>query len=140
MKNSRPCFVFLALILCFLTVSGFKCEEGPGGGHGSSQPIVFCPPGADCSACQDGQDNDGDGLVDELDPGCTGPKDTSELGTTECDDGVDNDGDGLTDGDDPGCTGPDDLSELGTTECDDGVDNDGGGLTGGGGPGCPEPG
>lgn len=38
------------------------------------------PPAAATGACQDGVDNDGDGLVDwYMDPGCSGPDDDSEL-------------------------------------------------------------
>jgi hypothetical protein len=74
-------------------------------------------------ACDDGLDDDGDGLVDLADPGCTGPTDDSELGTTPCDDGIDNDLDGFVDvAADPGC-----ASALGVREdpaCQDGLDND----------------
>jgi hypothetical protein len=52
--------------------------------------------------CQDGVDNDADGLVDLDDPGCP-----FAFATTErplCDDGIDNDADGLTDFADPLCT------------------------------------
>lgn len=74
--------------------------------------------------CEDGIDNDGDGLVDTKDPGCkagdeaqanarfplfaqimSGP--SYELyesrATSTCQDGEDNDGDGLTDQNDPDC-------------------------------------
>ncbi len=52
------------------------------------------------SLCDDGIDNDRDGLIDYAggDPGCDSPEDDSEKSTTyECDDGIDNDGDGLID-------------------------------------------
>ncbi|MCP3981360.1 MAG: hypothetical protein GY716_18840 [bacterium] len=57
-------------------------------------------------ACDDDQDNDGDGLADfPEDPGCSSAADTSELNAAvACDDGQDNDGDGLTDTEDPACT------------------------------------
>ncbi len=64
------------------------------------------PEGSELPACNDGFDNDGDGVADLDDPACT-----STLGTTEalapavCADGHDNDGDGLTDQDDPDCYG-----------------------------------
>ena len=48
-------------------------------------------------ACQDGLDNDGDGLTDfPADPGCDGPDDTSEMGdvASQCSDQLDNDEDG----------------------------------------------
>lgn len=58
--------------------------------------------------CADGVDNDSDGLVDRLDPGCTSETDMSEgsaaTALAQCADGVDNNGDGLADWpDDPFC-------------------------------------
>jgi hypothetical protein len=53
--------------------------------------------------CFDGDDNDGDGLIDQADPDCQSPE--GPAGSTSCSDGVDNDGDGLIDSDDPGCQG-----------------------------------
>lgn len=47
--------------------------------------------------CDDGIDNDGDGLIDLEDPDC------QPVNPEICDDGIDNDGDGLIDGDDPDC-------------------------------------
>jgi hypothetical protein len=47
--------------------------------------------------CDNGVDDDGDGLVDQNDPDCQAP--AQEI----CDNGVDDDGDGLVDGDDPDC-------------------------------------
>ncbi len=102
----------------------------------SGNPCQVPPPPKQCS---DGIDNDGDGLIDRLDPGCLSgpggtydPNDDSEL-DTECSDRRDNDGDGQTDANDPGClSGPGgtynplDNSEL-DTECSDGRDNDGDG-------------
>ena len=47
-------------------------------------------------ACEDGLDNDGDGLIDyPADPGCSGA--TSKKENPQCDDGIDNDGDTLID-------------------------------------------
>lgn len=60
--------------------------------------------------CADGKDNDGDGLVDDQDPGCDrddteAPDNRPAPPATDCNDGRDNDGDGLIDsGQDPGCT------------------------------------
>lgn len=63
-------------------------------------------------ACADGRDNDGDGLVDLNDPGCSSPSDSDESdGTSQCQDGRDNDGDGLTDLNDTGCSAPTDNDE-----------------------------
>ena len=73
--------------------------------------------------CSDNRDNDGDGRVDERDPGCHSdgnannpasynPDDDSESdggggggggGGAQCADGRDNDGDGVIDSADPGC-------------------------------------
>jgi hypothetical protein len=79
--------------------------------------------------CSDGLDNDGDGVVDQADPGCSWHSDSSEQSLAlPCDDGVDNDGDGHVDyPDDPSCTSLEDVDEVGSTQCDDGLDNDGDG-------------
>jgi hypothetical protein len=66
--------------------------------------------------CTDGRDNDGDGLIDEADPGCDAnnteaPDNRSAPGSapapasaSDCHDGRDNDGDGLVDAaQDPNC-------------------------------------
>ncbi len=59
--------------------------------------------------CNDGIDNDGNGLTDCADPNCvgeTGPEGVvCEAFETTCNDGFDNDGDGLVDCDDPNCAG-----------------------------------
>lgn len=63
-------------------------------------------------ACQNGSDDDGDGLADfPDDPGCRSAE--SDLEDPQCDDGVDNDGDGAADWDgaglgpaDPHCSQP----------------------------------
>ena len=89
------------------------------------------------TACADGNDNDGDGLIDLTDPGCWGPGDTSEENApppppAACADLVDNDHDGLVDLADPGCSGPSDTDETNApppppAACADGTDNDGDG-------------
>jgi len=86
--------------------------------------------------CDDGVDNDGDGLADGDDPGCESAADLFEqIDLLVCDDGVDNDGDGAADAADPGCAGPWWPTEA--PACDDGVDNDGdGGIDFGGDPDC----
>jgi hypothetical protein len=77
-------------------------------------------------ACQDGLDNDGDGLVDDAggDPGCSGASDESENEPTlPCDNRSDDDGDGLVDFPrDPGCATPGSPRE--NPQCSDGIDND----------------
>jgi hypothetical protein len=80
------------------------------------------------SECEDGIDNDGDGLADHPDdPGCDEPNDLSEKSPLlACDDGADNDGDALMDyPEDPGCFNP--ASHLEDPVCQDGADNDGDG-------------
>jgi hypothetical protein len=60
--------------------------------------------------CDDGEDNDGDSLVDLADPGCLWEGDFSE--EPACSDGIDNDWDGDVDHpDDPDCASADDLLE-----------------------------
>jgi hypothetical protein len=95
-------------------------------------------------ACQDGLDNDGDGLTDREDPGCSTflDDDETDVAATDlplCSDGIDNDSDGLSDMEDPGCRNRADWTEktdeLGLDQdamsplpCADGIDNDGDGL------------
>ena len=94
---------------------------GAGGGRGPGPG-----PGTQGNECEDGIDNDGDGVIDfPGDPGCTSPSDDNE--TSDCDDNNDNDGDGIPDFPaDPGCDSRADDDE--TSECDDGIDNDGDGI------------
>lgn len=79
--------------------------------------------------CDDGLDEDGDGLTDFPDDlGCASAVDASERSDSfVCDNGIDDDLDGLTDfPSDPGCVVGIDLSEKGTTDqCDNGLDDDG---------------
>jgi hypothetical protein len=91
--------------------------------------------------CDDGEDNDGDGLTDfPNDPGCDDILDASEQSPLlVCDDGIDNEGDGLTDHpEDPDCGGDPTGSSEGVpvTDCDDGQDNDGDGFIDTIDPGC----
>jgi hypothetical protein len=57
-------------------------------------------------SCDDGVDNDCDGLIDGDDPDCQGGCTPTEDPEVSCNDGVDNDCDGLIDGDDPDCQAP----------------------------------
>ena len=93
------------------------------------------------AACNNGLDDDGDGLTDRDDSGCDGPSDrfegNPELGSN-CTNTVDDDGDGFTDALDPGC-----ASTPTTDACRNGIDDDGDGLIdfavfpgGGSDPGC----
>ena len=81
--------------------------------------------------CNNGLDDDNDGLADLADPGCSGRTDNTETNSAlVCDNGLDatNDRDTLADyrlsGGDPGCTSPIDPSEI-DGQCDDLADNDG---------------
>ncbi len=87
-------------------------------------PAEFTPPSLHFQAmeqdCDDGVDNDLDGLVDCEDSDCLADDDCIE----DCDDGVDNDLDGLVDCEDGDCLADDDCIE----DCTDGIDNDLDGL------------
>ena len=72
--------------------------------------------------CNDRIDNDGDGLIDLNDPGCSSRKDSSELGTNQCNDGLDNDGDGYIDLEDSECTSSSDNDESPRDFCNDSDD------------------
>lgn len=76
-------------------------------------------------ACQDGIDNDADGLTDGDDVGCDDPRDTvegdPENGATACGNGLDDDGDGSADAADLGCT------VTAADACRNGIDDDGDG-------------
>lgn len=107
------------------------------------------PPSPDCS---DGIDDDGDGMTDAADPGCTGDPTHTEApwnapeptpaGPSQCNDGIDNDGDGYVDMQDPSC----DYNHMSTEspvnaappppECGDGIDNDGDGYADSNDPEC----
>jgi hypothetical protein len=87
-------------------------------------------------ACEDGLDNDGDGLTDwPDDPGCYDSFDTHEYNAPAyaCQNGVDDDGDGRIDWpNDPGCVSGSDADEYNPPppppRCQNGVDDDGDGL------------
>src|SRR5688572_5953706 len=124
----------LALFLAALTAvqlgcgggdGGPQCEDGVDNDHDTfvDQLDPSCASGHDTedqdpvTDCNDGEDDDGDGLTDYPDdPGCENPVDDDELDNpvAQCNDHIDNDDDGLTDyPDDPGC-----FSGLQDTETD----------------------
>jgi cysteine-rich repeat protein len=80
------------------------------------------------AACENGLDDDGDGLVDADDGGCENASDPSERRPdVACDDGLDNDGDyGVDVGGDAGCASAD--SQLEEPQCSNGIDDDGDGY------------
>lgn len=77
---------------------------------------------ANKAQCNDGIDNDGDGLIDfPDDPCCTSETDNTENSqpSPQCSDGRDNDNDGKIDfPNDPGCTSPQQDTE--TDDCPSG--------------------
>ncbi len=82
-------------------------------------------------ACANRADDDRDGLVDALDPGCADPGDADEAdpdAPTTCANGADDDRDGRADFPaDPGCSGPGDRSEddpAAPPPCANGRDDD----------------
>jgi hypothetical protein len=109
------------------TSGGYAIEVTGAHGQDSGGYAVTLTRTPCASACNDGVDNDGDGLVDLAeDGGCTSADDLNER--NECNDARDNDRDEKTDYGqrDPGC-----FNAFGATEdpaCDDGADNDGDGT------------
>lgn len=71
-----------------------------------TDPDPFHPP----SICNDGIDNDGDGLTDLADPGCSDPN--GGLEDPQCNDSLDNDNDGAIDLDDAQCASAADNREA----------------------------
>lgn len=92
----------------------------------STRKFGFCAEqDATPASCNDGRDNDGDGLIDYPDdPGCDSAGDEDEYNAPPpaCADNEDNDGDGLTDyPDDPGCENVDDNDEYHEPEPEPGL-------------------
>ncbi|MEJ0001772.1 MAG: PKD domain-containing protein [bacterium] len=91
--------------------------------------------------CSDGADNDGDGKIDILDPGCHtdgnpthadtyNPNDNDETDVPQCSNTGDDDGDGKIDQADPGCHtdgNPDNEGSYVPTDNDETDDGQGGG-------------
>jgi hypothetical protein len=70
----------------------FGSDDEAGTGYGDFSYVSFSL----ASLCEDGVDNDGDGLIDYGgDPGCAAPASSTE--SPVCQDGLDNDGDGAFD-------------------------------------------
>jgi hypothetical protein len=111
-------------------------DAGPDGAVPVGGRLDASPPPPVATQCSNGQDDDGDGLVDAYDGDCSSAADPTEQGDrppTGCGNGLDDDGDGAVDfPDDPGCLAVGDGDEADpeqTAECADGVDNDGNGRT-----------
>jgi hypothetical protein len=109
-RNGASCEAPLAQSGALTCAPGYACAGTPGS--------RTCRP----SGCNDGLDNDGDGVADyPTDPGCSSPSDPDETdecpgpNCPACSDGQDNDGDGLIDyPEDPGCA----AASEGTEACD----------------------
>ncbi|MFT5991035.1 MAG: hypothetical protein ACI82G_000022 [Bradymonadia bacterium] len=86
--------------------SGTYFAPDPNTGGVMKYSIAF-PPGYERTACNDGLDNDGDGLVDGFDDACPHAAALSESGedVNYCNDGIDNDADGDADDEDSDCPG-----------------------------------
>ena len=104
---------------CDAAAPEFACQAGYACVSGTCMP----------AACNDGTDNDGDGVADfPNDPGCDSPSDATEAddcpsgpNCPACSNGMDDDGDGVSDyGDDPGCASASDGDEE-----DCGISSDG---------------
>jgi FtsP/CotA-like multicopper oxidase with cupredoxin domain len=93
-------------------MGGLAPPDFPGAGQSALYPCGDCQPTEPSETlCNDGVDNDCDGLTDGADPDCQICTPTEDPEVT-CDDGVDNDCDGLTDGNDPDCAPPVDCSQF----------------------------
>ena len=64
-------------------VAASASTTGPTGSSGASGQSGQSPPAGLPPACSDLKDNDGDGLIDLADPGCSGPQDTDESDATD---------------------------------------------------------
>ncbi|MBJ71094.1 MAG: hypothetical protein CMN31_07095 [Sandaracinus sp.] len=127
----RPGWLLLVLPAAFAC---FDPDRVPTGTTPSTETDPF--------ACEDGRDNDGDGLVDCQDPDCIQRNFCGEIvpdlppsgveGTLRtCVDRIDNDEDGQFDCGDRDCQSIRELccvSEFSDVSCSDGIDNDGNGF------------
>lgn len=111
------------------TIQAADCIDTFGGAAAFDAPFLYRITGPMPIICQDGYDNDGDGNIDLMDPGCSDELDITE--ELDCENGLDDDGDMTIDfPEDPGCASESDASELNpAVQCDDGIDNDMNGAT-----------
>jgi hypothetical protein len=106
-------------------IEAFSCPDGAPSSTSTTNLSSFysyvCVARHTIYECDNGKDDDNDGLMDKDDPGCySDPKNPAtyeplrgkeNAATTECQDGIDNDGDTKIDMADPGCDAPTDNSE-----------------------------
>ena len=105
MNKTLVILAFVVIILAVL-ISLFISEVG------TDYAVLGMNPFRGQTECNDGIENDGDGFVDLIDPGCSSKDDDSESDPTkECDDGLDNDYDGYLDMEDDDCVSPIDVDE-----------------------------
>ena len=91
---------------------------------GTFQLDVHC--GADVEVCDNGRDDDADGVIDCDDPDCKGDPACSQQEQEICDNGRDDDADGVADCEDSDCKG--DPACTGGEICDNKQDDDSDGL------------
>jgi|GEM_PF-1421070 len=77
--------------------------------------------------CNNGFDDDGDGITDCFDPDCLGLPACTAGGESDCGNGIDDEGDGWSDCGDPDCAA--DPGCLPESDCANGADDDGDGRT-----------
>lgn len=114
---------------------GYFKQAGCGTSVDCNDSVGAINPGA-VEACNDGIDNDCDGMIDCADSECKASLICAPAVTPEnCSDGIDNDGDGKVDcadrdcRNDPNCAATGDRAREGRGKtCKDGIDNDGDGL------------
>jgi hypothetical protein len=96
-----------------------RVDEAPDAEAGVPDAEAGVPDARPGPECDNGVDDDCDGVADWQDPGCRDEDDTDERGDRKCDNGADDDDDGFTDyvaaecggGGDPECWGPSDDKE-----------------------------
>jgi hypothetical protein len=101
---------------------GATCD--PADTHFTCLPGTLCGAGGTCdfTACTNGVDDDGDGLIDANDPGCADSTDNDETDpatSPQCGNAIDDDADGHIDFPaDPGCARAGDPTELDCSDMD----------------------
>jgi hypothetical protein len=110
---------------CGVVGTAPRCTCEPGYGHLGGN-LLLCVPVE--LACDNGLDDDRDGLVDCTDVDCRSAPACGGGGAEVCDNGADDDVDGFTDCDDYDCRTAPACGGGGEAVCDNGVDDDGDGF------------